>query len=379
MVSFCSYFNSGQCRSCTEIKVSYSEQITKKEERVRSALAFLGPFTLMSTFRSETREFRNRAKMIVTGTSALPIIGLMGEQNLDLGRDLLECPIHDLKLNLLIGVLPRYIREYNLIPYRISERDGELKALIAFHSPESGEYYLRFVLRSQECVSRIRKLLPRLQSEFPSLVVVTANIQSIPHAILEGPEEIYLTSRTSLNHRMAHRSFNLNPQAFVQTNGGVATQLYARAAEWIKECQTNKMLELFCGQGAFSFFAAESAKELLGIDIKPEGVVAANLSAKERNLTHLHFRAADAASVGNEIAAYGPDLILVNPPRRGLGPTVDLLLRSLPSKIIYSSCSLESLASDLRKITQKYQVERVQVFDMFPHTEHFETLVLLSL
>jgi len=307
--------------------------------------------------------------MIVTGCATEPVIGLAGEESLDQGRELLECPIHHPKLNKLIAALPAFIREYQLHPYRISERKGELKGLIAFYSPGSDEMYLRFILRSQECVSRLRKLLPKLQAKFPALVVVTANIQPIPHAILEGPEEIYITERRVIRHRIAGNEFKLAPGAFVQTNVEVATRLYATAANWIRDSEVTRVCELFCGQGAFSFFAAKHAKKILGIDINPDGVAAANASAAAQGLAHLKFRCADAAKVGDELKAFQPDLVLVNPPRRGLGGSVDLLD---PAKsLIYSSCSLESLVEDLRKLSRKFRIEKGQFLDNFPPAEHF--------
>ncbi len=378
MNSFCDYFNSEACRSCSEISVPYEEQLAKKEARTLRALASVGVKKLEPTVRSAEVGFRNRAKMSITGSAENPVIGLLGEDSLDEGRELLGCPIHHPKLNLLIGALPRYIREFNLIPYRIAERTGELKSVILFYSPETDESYLRFVLRSQECVSRIRKLIPELQSEFPGLVVITANLQPVPHAILEGREEIYLTERHSLEHRAGVRTFNLSPQGFVQTNMGVATLLYTEAAAWIRGLGAARVLDLFCGQGAFSFFASDSATDILGIDFNAEGIAAANESAKIQRMKHLRFIAADAANVSKVADDFNPDLILVNPPRRGLGRTTDLLVASNAPWILYSSCSLESLASDLERMAADFTVTRVKIFDLFPHTEHFEILTLLA-
>ncbi len=356
---------------------SYPTQISKKEKKVRAAFSGFGAYEFLPTVTSEPLGFRNRAKMVVTGTSENPVIGLGGEVELDQGREILNCPIHHPKLNKIISALPSYIREYNLIPYRIADREGELKAIILFYSSSTDELYVRFILRSKECVSRIRKLLPRLQEEFPMAVVVSANIQPIPHAILEGPEEIILSEETTLNHRIGGYRFRLNPQAFVQTNSGVATKLYTEAARWIRAAKVSRLVELFCGQGAFSFFAADGVSEILGVDTNAEGVSAANESAKEQGLNHIHFKAADAGLVQEELTEFRPDLILVNPPRRGLGGAVDLLLKQCAPRVIYSSCSLDSLMKDLERLSVHYQVERVQVFDMFPHTDHFEVLVSL--
>jgi 23S rRNA (uracil747-C5)-methyltransferase len=374
----CGYYDRGECRSCTSIAVDYSTQLREKETRLREALAFLELPELEATEASAQTGFRNRAKMVVTGTREEPVIGLAGEERLDAGRALLECPIHHPKLNAVIAGLPNYIREFNLLPYRIAERDGELKGLILFYSSETNELYLRFVLRSKECVSRIRKLLPKLQAEFPEIIVVSANIQPIPHAILEGPEEIFITERETIRHSIRGIPFRLAPQAFVQTNSVVASALYSTAAEWISEAKIERVAELYCGQGAFSFFAAKVAKTILGIDRNAEGVAAANRSAEEQGLSHLSFRSADAANVGSELEKFRPDLVLVNPPRKGLGNAVGILRDLRPKNLIYSSCSVESLRTDLLALGEGYRVKRFKLFDLFPHTSHFETLISLE-
>ena len=312
--------------------------------------------------------------MVVTGTSAEPIIGLMGEENLDQGRKILECPIHHPRLNEVIQALPEFISQFNLIPYQIESRKGELKGLILFYSPLSDQMYLRFILRSKECVSRIQKLLPSLQKIFPFLTCVTANIQPIPHATLEGHEEIFITEQKWIEHGLDNLVFHLAPQAFVQTNTEVATQLYQTAADWIAELRPEKMLELFCGQGAFSFFAAKSAKQILGIEINEDAVKTANETAKKLGLTHVSFQSMDAKNA----PSIGADLILVNPPRRGLGESISIILQSQPEHLIYSSCSVTTLTKDLQILSDSYTIKKTNIFDMFPHTEHFEILALLE-
>lgn len=383
MTSFCPYFNRDECRSCSEIEKLPADQLAEKEASVRYALAFLSSeeLPLVKSVSSEPEGFRNRAKMAVTGTHEEPRIGLVGEEFFDAGRSLLECPIHHPELNRLLAAMPEFIREFRLFPYQIDQRTGELKSLIAFYSPGSGEMYLRFVLRSRECVFRLRKGLPKLQALFPALVCVSANIQPIPHAILAGPEEIFLTERRTITHRLGPLALRLAPEAFVQTNAAVATRLYTEAAEWIAQAGIAKVLELYCGQGAFSFFAAIASPgidEILGIDLIAEGVDSASLTARELGLSRLRFRATDATRVETELGEFRDGLVLVNPPRAGLRAAADLIFASPPAHLIYSSCSLETLATDLRKFANHYRVRRIRLFDLFPHTPHFETLVWLE-
>jgi 23S rRNA (uracil747-C5)-methyltransferase len=355
--------------------MDYAQQLKSKEKALQK---LLGSLSLEPSTTSDPRGFRNRAKMSVTGTLESPIVGLVGEVALDQGRELLDCPIHHEKLNALLGRLPEYITTYQLTPYSIQEQGGELKGLIAFFSPESQQMYLRFVLRSQESVARIKKLIPVLQSEFPELVCISANVQPIAHAILEGPEELILTNQKTISHRIGALELQLAPQAFVQTNFEVAKKLYQTAAEWIQEAGAIQMLELFSGQGAFSFFAERSVKKALGIEINKSAVKTANETAQSLGLSHVSFKCADVTQIDAEIEKFAPDLILVNPPRRGLTSSVELIRKSGAKNLIYSSCLLESLESDLGKLSDLYCVKKAKIFDMFPHTGHFESLVWLQ-
>ena len=104
----------------------------------------------------------------------------------------------------------------------------------------------------------------------------------------------------------------------------------------------------------------------------------ANETATRLGLGHLTFKCADAGQVSFELQEYNPDLVLVNPPRRGLGESLNMIQNARATHLIYSSCCLETLAADLRKLIESYQVRKAQIFDMFPHTRHFETLVWLE-
>jgi 23S rRNA (uracil747-C5)-methyltransferase len=116
----------------------------------------------------------------------------------------------------------------------------------------------------------------------------------------------------------------------------------------------------------------------LGVEINPEAVERANRTAQTLGLTHLRFQASDASQVKSELEKMKADLILVNPPRRGIGESLSLIRESKARYLIYSSCQAETLAKDLLDLKDVFEVERVQLFDMFPHTEHYETLVLLK-
>ncbi len=379
MKTFCSYFNQSVCTSCELLTLDYPDQIQLKERTLRNALSGFNTLELLESIQSSPMNFRNKAKLVVTGRLDNPILGLWGETNLDQGRELLECPLHVKAINNILPALKEFITLVKLEPYQIAEKKGELKGVILFHSESTNETYLRLILRSKESIDRIKKNQEFLLKRFPDLKCLSVNIQPVAHAILEGDEEIFITNQTSIGHKLGQVTFSLGPRAFVQTNQAVAGKLYQTAASWVEASELDKFMELFCGQGAFSFFCAPYIRQGLGIEINFDAIMEAKKTAKKYNLAHLEFKSADAAQIKNEIKDFNPDIILVNPPRRGLAAACELLMENAPKKIIYSSCNYETLATDLKKLSSMYQITKVQIFDMFPHTKHFETLVELNL
>lgn len=372
MNTFCSYYNSKTCLSCDLIEIDINGQVTSKEEKLKH-------IPLLPTHRSGPWGFRNKAKLSVTGNVENPILGLLGEEELDQGREITSCPLHHSTINSILVSLKGFIKGSNLVPYSIKKRSGELKNVILFHSEQTNETYLRFVLRSKESIDRIRKNIPDLQVLHPTLKCISVNIQPVPHAILEGDEEIYLTPEKTISHQIGRYTFTISPKAFIQTNSKVAEGLYQTAAKWIGENRPLRFLELFSGQGNFSFLASDYFQEGMGIEINIDAVAEANKMAQSLGLDKLKFKASNAQKILDDAVSFAPDLLLVNPPRRGLGTGIDLVRKIRSKTFIYSSCDHQTLLSDLKKLEDLYDVVRGQIFDMFPQTSHFETLVELRL
>jgi len=378
MNTFCSYFNQSICKSCNRIEDSYEYQIQKKLDKLTTLLNFISHYEMLAPVLSKTTQFRNKAKFSITGFIDAPVIGLIGESDLDLGREIKDCKLHQPEINKLAHALPDFISLANLTPYQIKNKKGEIKGAIVYFSQNSEQMYLRLILRSKESLDRIKKHAPSLLAQFPKIKSLSANIQPIAHAILEGEEEVFFTENHFIEHQISDIKMTLHPQGFVQTNQFVAEQLYSTAASWVKCTSADSFLELFSGQGAFSFFIQKYVTKAMGVEINPEAVIRANQTASEMNWKHLKFMASDAASIEETALAFNPEVILVNPPRRGLGSSIDLLKKTEAQHLIYSSCNATSLTQDLEKLKDYFEVVKVQLFDMFPHTDHFETLVLLK-
>ncbi|CSC09730.1 23S rRNA methyluridine methyltransferase [Vibrio cholerae] len=235
---------------------------------------------------------------------------------------------------------------------------------------------LRFVARSHAVLERIERNLPTLIAAFPMIEVISVNIQPVHMARLEGEEEIFLTETQSLLEHFNDVPMVIRPKSFFQTNPKVAEQLYATARTWVREIAPTQMWDLFCGVGGFALHCAAPDTAVTGIEIEPEAIASAQRSAQMMGIDNLSFAALDSAKFSQSQMS-APELVLVNPPRRGLGSELTAQLEALaPKYILYSSCNPQTMVKDIAELSS-YQMIRVQWFDMFPHTDHAEVLTLL--
>ena len=368
----CPHFDAGRCRSCTWLGTPYDAQLVAKQRQVEDLLGGHEP-TWLPPVASPQLGFRNKAKMVVHGTVEAPTLGILNPAGT--GVDLRDCPLHTAGIRAALPVLAELVTRATLTPYDVAARRGELKYLLVTESPD-GELMVRFVLRSQEPVARIRKHLPWLLSALPSVVVASVNLQPEHKAILEGERELPLTEQETLTMRVDGLALHLRPQSFFQTNTAMAAELYRLGRTWVAEVAPRSVWDLYCGVGGFALSVAAHGVDVTGIEISREAVASATLSAAEAGV-EARFEAGDATAyaVGSPAP---PDLVVVNPPRRGIGPELSGWLESSGVRhVLYSSCNAQTLAKDLAAMPSLRPV-RGQLLDMFPNTAHYEVLTLLE-
>ncbi|RXZ46988.1 23S rRNA (uracil(747)-C(5))-methyltransferase RlmC [Agromyces binzhouensis] len=370
----CAYFDAGRCRSCSLMGRPYPVQLADKQARAEELLAAFDVPAWLPPVASGERDYRNKAKMVVGGTVGAPTIGILDADGH--GVDLQACGICSPGHRAAFPVLARFISLARITPYDVSARRGELKHLIVTESPD-GELMVRFVLRSTEPLGRMRKHLPTLLAELPQARVVTANLLPDHKAVLEGPDEVVLTAADTLPMRLNDVTMHLRPQSFFQTNTAIAEALYAEARDWIRDLAPEDAWDLYSGVGGFALHLAGADTAVTGIETSVEAVASAELSRTDAALSRVRFAAGDATEFALA-APSAPDLIVVNPPRRGIGAELaGWLERSDAAHVLYSSCNAASLARDLAAMPSLRPV-KARVFDMFPQTTHFEVMVLLE-
>lgn len=372
----CAHFEAARCRSCTWLPRPYAEQLAAKQRIARDALGDPAGLHWLPPLGEDGAGFRNRAKMVVAGRSGQPLLGILNGEGA--GVDLRDCALYPPALQAAFGPIARLITAARIEPYDVPRRRGELKYVLVTLAEHSGELMIRFVLRSEQSLPRLRAHLPRLQAELPNARVLSANLQPIHQAVLEGPEEILLGADDAMALRVNGLLLWLGPQAFFQTHTRMAASLYAQARTWIEAINPPAVLDLYCGIGGFAMHCADGRRAVYGIELSASAVALAQRAARDNGLRNLTFAASDAATTDPRTLPPAP-AVIVNPPRRGLDASIRARLQADPDVrwLVYSSCHVHSLARDLAALPA-FRLREAQVLDLFPHTPHFELLCLLE-
>ena len=384
----CRYFEAGVCRSCTFIETPIASQLAAKLARCAELLPSVPAEAWLPPVPGGVVDFRNRAKLAVGGAAGSVTLGILdrgGE-----GVDLTDCLIHEPVIRAAIPVLASFLDRLGIEPYSVPRRAGELKFVHVTANP-AGELMVRFVVRSDAGLAVLRPCAAEISALLPHARVISVNLLPEHKAVLEGEREELLRGPglgSSLEMRLGGASgelagsaavpLHLRPQSFFQTNTAVALALYEQAARWVSSVQPNSLWDLYCGVGGFALFCADGVDRVLGVEVSEQAIRSAERSAREAGID-ARFLAGDATAFALSAApADLPELVVVNPPRRGIGEDLAGWIEASPIHyVIYSSCNPESLARDLARMPS-LRVREARLFDMFPHTSHLEVAVLLE-
>ncbi|MBC7428976.1 MAG: 23S rRNA (uracil(1939)-C(5))-methyltransferase RlmD [Bacteriovorax sp.] len=374
----CHWFNTNHCRSCELLAHTYEETLRIKETKLTNLFPDISQVIKATAgLDAVVAGSRNKAKLAVFSQGEEIQFGFY-DNGLNF-KDLESCPLHMPELNEILPILKIKLKNFKIIPYSVTDKTGELKYLILSKSESHDEMLLRFVLRSKESLDRLKKMAKILQTEMPSIKVITANFQPEHKAILEGDQEIVLTENTHILNTFGDVNLTLGPRSFFQVTPEIAGKLYQAVGDVVRDLKVNSFLDLFCGVGAFSFFAAKTCPKVYGVEISKEAIECAKKSiALNKIAGEIKFEALDVEEF-LKLKKEKYDAILINPPRRGLNASIiQNIMDSDPRVIIYSSCNAETLARDFEIFKMKYVISYAQIYDMFPFTEHFETLMILN-
>ncbi len=371
------------CDGCPFVLMGYRAQLDWKKGIVESFIyryQSLRTVTVHPVIASDKPlGYRNTAKLVVGGKFAEPLVG-MYRSNTHEVVDISECPLHHPLINKVAKVVKEGIRKGKVPVYSHRTGSGILRYLVVRVSESVGQAMVVFVT-ARRSFNEIHHLSKFLQSRVPEVTVVAQNVNSSAGNVILGQHDYFVTKEQALSDSIGNIRFLISPRSFFQVNNSGARSIYEKVLELSALTGNETVVDVYCGVGGISLFLAGRAKEVLGIESVDEAVADAEKNARLNGIGNCRFEAGDAAELLHGLHEEGgkADLVVLNPPRKGCDEKVLKKTAALePKKIIYVSCSPETLARDLDILGGLgFQTHEVQPVDMFPQTTHVENVALL--
>lgn len=372
----CPYY--GRCGGCDFRHLSYREELWAKRQRVQDALTRLGGSDveveeILGT--ADPRYYRNKSQYPVSAGK----VGFYRARTHDV-VDIERCLIQKPQADAAAAALRDYLRDFAVPSYDEKTGRGLLRHLYV-RTNRRGES-LVCVLANGERLPHEEELVGRLRRAVPDCVGVVLGVNTRRGNTILGERYRTLWGADTLEDELCGLTFRLSVPSFYQVNRDQAEVLYRKAVEYAGLTGGELVVDLYCGAGTITQVMAGGAGRVIGAEIVPEAIEDARENARRNGIENVEFFCGDAAQLAADFAGRGlrPDVICVDPPRKGLAPEVIAAAAQMaPQRVVYVSCDPGTLGRDVKRFAEYgYRVQRAAACDLFPGTRHVETVVLLS-
>lgn len=394
---FCKHF--GTCGGCKWQMLPYEKQLAFKQQEAVQNLVRIGkielPEVLPIVGSADTIHYRNKLEFTFSNKRYLTNAELNNEnisaqQNalgyhapgiFDKVIDIDECFLMDDVNNRIRNTVREIAVENNFSYYNIKEHTGWLRNIIIRYC-STGELMVNICINHEDEPNRLI-LLNSLLSKVPEISTLLYTINPKWNDSIYDLEPIVYHGKGYAIEKLEDFEFIISPKSFFQTNTRQAEQLYSITRAFAGLTGTETVYDLYCGTGSIGIFLSKQAKKIIGVEVIEDAIEDARKNAALNNIQHATFIAGDVIKICNDefFEQHGrPDVIITDPPRAGMHEKLVIkLLEMAAPKIVYVSCNTATQARDLSLLSEKYKVMKVQPVDMFPHTHHIESVVLLTL
>ena len=373
----CPYY--GRCGGCDFRHLSYREELWAKRQRVQDALTRLGGSDVEVEEilgAADPLYYRNKSQYPVSAGK----VGFYRARTHDV-VDIEHCLIQKPQADAAAAALRDYVRDFAVPSYDEKTGRGLLRHLYV-RTNRRGES-LVCVLANGESLPREEKLVGRLRRAVPDCVGVVLGVNTRRGNTILGERYRTLWGVDTLEDELCGLTFRLSVPSFYQVNRDQAEVLYRKAVEYAGLTGGELVVDLYCGAGTITQVMAGGAGRVIGAEIVPEAIEDARENARRNGIENVEFFCGDAAQLAADFAGRGlrPDVICVDPPRKGLAPGVIAAAAQMaPQRVVYVSCDPGTLGRDVKRFAEYgYRVQRAAACDLFPGTRHVETVCLLVL
>ena len=366
------------CGGCATRHMTYEEELEFKRQKVADCLKRIGgcdtPVSVIYGAKN-TERYRNKVQFPISDGA----IGFYAPRTHAV-TDVADCLLQPEASACLRAALKDYMTAYNVPAYGEKTGGGLLRHLYV-RTNRAGES-LCCVLVNGKALPHEKELVEALRAAEPRLKGVVLGVNEKKNNVILGDAYRTLWGEDTLEDTLMGLSFRLSVPSFFQVNPHQTEVLYGLALDFAGLTGTETALDLYCGIGTITLCLAQKARRVIGAEIVPEAIADAKENAKRNGIENAEFFCGDASEVAAKLAgdAVRPDLITVDPPRKGLAEdVVDSIVKMAPPRVVYVSCDPATLARDVKRFGERgYTLQKAAAVDMFPRTYHVETVALLT-
>lgn len=374
-----------RCGGCNLRHIDYEETLNMKQNVVQNLVNknLKTKIEVKSTWgMGNPYHYRNKLQYpIGVDKQGNPTLGVFAKRTHEI-VPVDNCLLQNKKSNQVAKYVLDVIKKYNLSIYSEATHDGLLRHVVIKNAINNNQIMVIFVING-DFLPFAKEIAQDLQGACHDITSIVVNINKKNTNVILGNKNINIVGKGYIQDILGEYIFNISPLSFYQVNPVQAEALYNIAIENAGITKDDIVFDLYCGIGTISLFAAKYAKKVYGIEIVEQAIEDAKENAKMNKIENTEFIAGDAELVLTDLMDNKkiiPDVVIVDPPRRGLdNTTVQNILKISPKRVIYISCNPATLMRDLALLEERYEIKMIQPVDMFPFTSHVETIAILKL
>ena len=370
----------GPCGGCNFLHMTYEEELRHKQQRVTDALERVGGLeteVAQILAANQIEQYRNKA-IFAVGNG--PITGFYRRRSHRI-IPITSCIIQTESANRAASALREWMADYKISAYDEETLQGLIRHLFVRTATSSGDIAV-CIIATATSLPKLDKLIEAIHYHCPEAVsIILCTNSEKGNVVLQG---VFRTvwGEDYLADILLGLQFQLSPRSFFQINQPQAECLYEKACGYANLTGSEIVLDLYCGTGTITLIMAKDAKQAIGAEIVASAVQDARENAKRNDIKNAEFIIADAAKAAEELYNRGirPDVIVVDPPRKGLSnDVISQIVKMSPERIVYISCDPATLARDLKLLDEEdYKTNEVTPVDMFPRCAHVECVALIE-
>ena len=385
------------CGGCRWQHLPYEEQLRCKQQQVADALQRIAkvecpPITPILGSK-EIWAYRNKMEYTFSskcwltfdqlreGVPFSEAAGFHIPGAFDKVLDIKKCHLQDDFTNQVRLFVKNYGIEHGYSFYDLRANQGFLRTMMV-RMASTGQIMVVMVV-GEDDKEKIDNLMQAIADQFPQITSLLYVVNLKVNDTITDQEVITYSGSDFIEEEMEGLRFRVGPKSFYQTNSKQAYELYKVARNFAELTGDEIVYDLYTGTGTIANFVSRKAKKVVGIEYVPEAIEDAKVNSSINGIDNTIFYAGDMKDVLNAefIERHGkPDVMIIDPPRAGMhGDVVNVILEAEPQRIVYVSCNPATQARDLALLDVKYRVDAIQPVDMFPHTQHVENVVRLTL